>query len=187
MAVHSPSRKLTYEDFLRFPDDGRRHEILDGVHVVTAAPFSRHQLVLGELYYAVKAYLKANPIGTVGFAPFDVLLGKHDIVEPDLLYIAQARREILTEKNIQGAPDLIAEILSKSSYRFDLGVKRERYEHQGVQEYWVLDVDRDTASVFRRRGDRFAPPLPLAAETDESLTTPLLPGFELPLRELFAR
>jgi Uma2 family endonuclease len=187
MAVHSPRRKLTYEDFLRFPDDGRRHEILDGVHVVTAAPGLRHQLVLGELFFALKTYLRANPLGKVAFAPLDVLLAKHDVVEPDLLYIANPQSEILTKRNVKGAPALVAEVHSKSSRRLDLVIKRERYELSGIQEYWVLDPYRDTANVFRRRGDRFAPPLPLAAETDDRLTTPLLPGFKLPLRELFAR
>jgi Uma2 family endonuclease len=116
-----------------------------------------------------------------------VVLSKHDIVEPDIVFISSNRASIVTAKNAQGAPDLVIEILSPSTRRRDLGEKRARYELLGVLEYWAFDPGPATAQVFRREGDRFLPPILLSAEADDRLTTPLLPGLEISLREVFER
>jgi Uma2 family endonuclease len=189
MVVSAP-RKLTYDDFVRIPEDGRRHEILDGEHVVTAAPFLRHQQVVVELSGQLYVYLKRHNLGRMFTAPADVVLSRHDVVEPDLLFVSNAKLGLLTQKNVQGAPDLVVEVLSPGTRHRDLGKKRVRYELLGVGEYWVLDPDRDTATVLRRAtpdSTAFEPPIELSAEADDPLTTPLLPGLEIPLREVFAR
>ena len=189
MVVSSAPRKLTYQDFLRFPEDGKRHEILDGVHVVSPAPFVRHQLLVVKLSSWLHVFVEKTRLGKVLVAPTDVLLSKNDIVEPDLFFISASRAAILQEKNIQGAPDLVIEILSPSTRRRDLSTKRVRYELLGVLEYWVLDPERDTATVFRRAEEKdahFEPPLLLAAEGGDRLTSPLLPGLRIELRKLFA-
>src|SRR5438067_10562284 len=99
--------KLTYEDFLLLPeDDGKRHEIIDGEHYVTPSPNRGHQTIAGNLFFALQTYLRQNRVGRVYFAPFDVVLSNHDVVEPDLIYVSDERIEILTKQNIQGAPDL---------------------------------------------------------------------------------
>lgn len=185
MAVHSP-RKLTYEDFEKIPEDGSRHEILDGAHVVTPAPTPFHQSVSSATFVALYTLVRERRLGKVFYAPLDVVLSDHDIVEPDILFISAARVGILTDKNAQGAPDLIVEILSPRTRHRDLGEKRACYELLGVLEYWVLDPDTATALLFRRHGDGFLPPIRLSAEADERLTTPLLRGLEIPLREVFA-
>lgn len=181
-------RKLTYEDFERFPDDGQRHEILDGVHFVSPTPYVRHQLVLGELALQVHGFVRHHRhLGKVFLGPLDIVLSNHDIAAPDLLFIADSRSGIVTEKNIQGAPDLVVEIVSKDTCWRDFGLKRDRYELLGVEEYWVVDPDRDTMTVFRREGDLFVEPVRLSAAADDRLTTSLLPGLEILLRDLFAR
>ena len=76
--------KLTYDDFVRFPDDGMRHELIDGEHFVTPSPNPR-QRILGSLYLEIGNHLKAHPIGEVFFAPLDVVMSNVDVVEPDLL------------------------------------------------------------------------------------------------------
>lgn len=190
MVVSSAPRKLTYQDFLRFPEDGKRHEILDGVHVVSPSPLLHHQRLSMRLSLEVGNFVQAHALGELFAAPTDVLLSKHDVVEPDLLFVSAARAAILKDKNVQGAPDLVIEILSPSTRRRDLSSKRVRYELLGVREYWVLDGERDTATVFRRaeEGDaHFQPPILLAAEAGDRLTSPLLPGLEIDLRALFAR
>src|SRR6185436_342226 len=97
--------KLTYEDFLLFPDDGKRHELIDGEHYVTTSPNTKHQRVLGNLYWFVRSYLEQHPVGRVFFAPFDVVFSNFDIVEPDLLYMSHARAtEILTSAHVEGSP-----------------------------------------------------------------------------------
>jgi len=186
MAIRDTARrKLTYEDYLHLPDDGRRHEILDGEHYVTAAPYPRHQAILGDLYFSIQAFLRKNRLGRVFFAPVDVLLGQHDIVQPDLLYISNERLTVLKEKNVQGSPDLVVEVLSASTRRIDEGLKLERYSLLGVREYWTVDPVRNAVRVYRRSGDRLRKESELTVASGEPLTTPLLPGLEIPLAEIF--
>jgi Uma2 family endonuclease len=110
--------RLTYQDFLRIPDDGKRHEIIDGVHYVTPSPNLRHQQLSGRLHYAIEHYLRRHPgVGEVFYAPFDVVLSNWDVVEPDLLLVLSDQRTILTEQNVQGAPALVIEILSPTTRR----------------------------------------------------------------------
>jgi Uma2 family endonuclease len=187
MAVHSPQRKLTYQDFERFPDDGQRHEILDGVHVVSPSPTPEHQFFLTDLAEILNRFVRERRLGRVSVAPLDVLLSQHDIVEPDLLFVSTERLGIVGPKNLGGAPDLVAEVLSPGTRRRDLGEKRARYEQLGVQEYWVFDLDAATTQVYRREGTGFLPPIFLAAGRNDLLTTPLLPGLEISLREVFER
>jgi Uma2 family endonuclease len=179
--------RLTYEDFCRIPDDGKRHEIIDGVHYVTPAPSMRHQRILGRLHLELGVFLKEHPeFGEVFFAPFDVLFSNWDIVEPDLLLVAADQQEILTEKNVQGAPALVVEILSPSTRKRDLQLKRQLFERSGVREYWVIDGDRRGVLVYRRAADGSFPSFELAATSDTlALATPLLPGFSIVLSELF--
>ncbi|HWN42400.1 MAG TPA: Uma2 family endonuclease [Thermoanaerobaculia bacterium] len=186
MAIRDTARrKLSYEDYLLFPEDGKRHEILDGEHYVTAAPYPKHQRVLGELHFWLRFFLQDHRLGQVYLAPTDILLSEHDIVQPDLLFICNERLTILKEKNVQGAPDLVVEVLSDSTRRMDEGIKLARYERCGVREYWVVDPARNEARVFRRLGERLRKVADLSAAAGDALTSPLLPGLEIPLAEIF--
>jgi Uma2 family endonuclease len=179
--------RLTYEDFVRFPDDGFRHEIIDGVHYVTASPNLRHQQLLGRLFYAIETALRAQPVGSVFLSPFDVVFTKWDVVEPDLLFVSSAQRHILTKLNVQGAPDLVVEIFSPSTQRRDEQIKRQLFERAGVREYWMVDPDRHVAHVCRRGDDGELKSIgELSAAEAAILTTPLVPGLALSMTELFA-
>jgi Uma2 family endonuclease len=186
MALHERSARLTYDDYILFPEDGRRHEILDGGHQVSPAPYLRHQEILLRLAVALGSFLDRFPRGSLFPAPVDVLLSRHDIVQPDLVYVAQERRHLLTDRNIQGAPDLVVEVLSPGTRSNDEGLKRDTYEHFGVQEYWLVDPARRSVAVDRLIDGRFQRAAELKAEAGDTLTTPLLPGFEIPLAALFA-
>ena len=181
-----PDSRLTYDDFLLFPDDGSRHELSDGEHYVTLPPSRRHQRLLGRLYLAVANHLGGNPtLGEVYLSPFDVVFSKWDVVEPDLIFVAGDQLTILTEKNIVGAPALVVEIASPSTRRRDQQLKRRLFEARGVREYWMVDPDRDTVTVDRRdETGNFTRSGVLGV--DAVLTTPLLPGWSLPLNQLFA-
>ena len=182
----SPAVKLTYEDFVNFPDDGKRHEIIDGVHYVTPSPATKHQVVTGNLHALIWTHLKQHPIGRIFIAPFDVLLSTFDIVEPDLLYISRERLDILTAKNVQGSPDLVIEVLSPGMRRTDELTKRKRYEMFGVQEYWIVDPELDAIKAYRRiSAGGFSKPVELACEHGDAISTPLLPGWSVPLTEVF--
>jgi Uma2 family endonuclease len=186
MALHDLRRPLTYEDYLLIPEDGRRHEILDGEHCVTPSPFLRHQRISIRLSSRLFVFADQNGLGEVFTAPSDVILSRHDVVQPDLFFIARDRARIATEKNVQGAPDLVVEILSKSTRRLDQGIKLQRYERLGVGEYWILDPDLRGARVHRRDDDHLRLIAELLAEAGDVLTTPLLPGLVISLREIFA-
>ena len=120
-------------------------------------------------------------------APFDVLFTKWDIVEPDLVFIAGDQADILTEKNVQGPPALVIEILSRGTRKTDEQVKRRLFERGGVREYWLVDPDLDLVKVFRRQEDGSFPHVAeLSREHRDALATPLMPGLTIPLGELFA-
>jgi len=97
--------KLTYDDFVLFPDDELRHELIDGEHYVTPSPNDKHQTLLGNLYLLIGLWLRSQPIGKVWLAPFDVVFSRSDVVEPDLLYISNERKaRILTAATSSGVP-----------------------------------------------------------------------------------
>jgi Uma2 family endonuclease len=181
----TPSVKFTYDDFLHFPDDGKRHEIIDGEHHVTPSPNTKHQVIVGNLYLLLATYLKAHAIGAVFLAPFDVLFSDRDIVEPDLLYISRERSSVITDQHVRGAPDLIVEILSPGTRRIDEIEKRSLYETFGVNEYWVVDPELETIRIDRRVEGAFVFSGELIAGKGDELTTPLLPGFSVKLVEVF--
>ena len=180
-----PGVKLTYDDFVHFPDDGKRHELIDGEHYVTASPNTKHQRIVLSLTNLIWNFLKRNPIGEVFGAPFDVVFSNFDVVEPDILYISNQRSRVLTEKNVQGAPDLVVEVGSPATRRRDEKTKLELYERVGVSEYWVVDPDLDVIKVYRSVEGRYQRVAELTLDGRDVLTTPLLPGLELPLTEIF--
>ena len=116
MTTTSSTIKLTYEDYLGFPeDDGKRHELINGEHYVTPAPLTKHQRISMNLAAALYQHGQHAKAGRVFSAPTDVIFTETDVVQPDLLYIAKDHAHMITRENIQGSPDLIVEILSDST------------------------------------------------------------------------
>ena len=186
MKPASSGVKLTYDDFLLFPDDGMRHELIDGEHYVTAAPNWKHQTISANLSGNIWSYLQQHSIGQILYAPFDVIFSKFDVVEPDLVYISRERLEkIRSSAGATGAPDLIIEIGSPSTRRRDETIKRRLYERFGVTEYWIVDPEVDRIKVYRLLNEQYDRVAELNLESGDVLTTPLLPGLELPLRKIF--
>src|SRR5215211_4432177 len=126
-----PGVKLTYDDFVHFPDDGKRHELIDGEHYVTPSPNRRHQQIVGELFGLMWSHLKRHPTGEVYVAPFDVVFSDFDVVEPDILFVSSERARVLTGKNVQAAPDLVVEVGSPATRRRDEKTKLQLYERFG--------------------------------------------------------
>jgi Uma2 family endonuclease len=182
----STGMKLTYDDFVLFPDDGKRHELIDGEHYVTASPNTKHQQVLVELLFLIRSWLEGHPVGHVFAAPYDIVLSHFDVVEPDVIYLSNERAaEIMTAAHLRGAPELVVEIGSPSTRQRDETIKRRLYERMGVSEYWVVDPELDVVRVYRRDGERFARPQELSREAGDTVTTPLLAGLALPLSRVF--
>jgi Uma2 family endonuclease len=178
--------KLTYDDLVELPEDRLRHELIDGEHYVTPAPSIRHQTIVLTIGSTLRAHARAHNLGRVFVAPLDVLFSKMDVVEPDVLFVSRARAaDVLRKKYLVGAPDLVVEVGSKWTRRRDETLKQKLYERFAVPEYWIVDPDLDVIKLFRLVDERYRRVAELSLEAGDVLTTPLLPGLELPLAEIF--
>jgi Uma2 family endonuclease len=165
------ARKLTYEDYVLFPDDLLRHEIIEGEHVTNPAPGTRHQAVSRYLQFALFEQIELPGHGFVMNAPLDVQLGPHNIVQPDIVIVLKANA-IVTPAKVDGVPDVVIEILSPSTRKIDWNRKKVMYERAGVKEYWIVDPDAETLHQHRLSTDgRYAEP----AVCTESVTWTGLP------------
>ena len=182
MVIAKPRVKFTYEDYLHTPED-QYYELLDGELIVVPALGELHQSVSALLGWKLIQFASENRLGRVYHAPFDVVLSDLDVVQPDLIFISNARAHIITDANIQGAPDLVIEILSPSTAARDKTFKRTLYAMHGVQEYWMVDAIAKTATVLLL-GERGFEVVNTYRE-GEILTSPTLRGFTLNLNEIF--
>ncbi|MCC6792702.1 MAG: Uma2 family endonuclease [Thermomicrobiales bacterium] len=148
-AKSTQARALTYEDLLKTPEgDGNRYELLGGEIFVTASPSKKHVWLVNLLTFELTAQLRGRNLGQVFAGPVDVRLTPHDVVVPDIVFIRQERLHIFGERCIEGAPDLIVEVLSPSTRSRDLTIKMQLYARTGVQEYWLVDPDLSTITVY---------------------------------------
>lgn len=184
-AQPTPYKRLTYADYCQIPDDGKRHEIIDGIHYVSPAPRYIHQQIIVNLAGILNTWVKAQKSGIVLVAPFDVLLSDFDIVQPDVLFISNENRGILNEKNATGAPDIAIEVLSPSNPNHDRELKFGRYERFGVKEYWIIDPQTENVSVYCLIQGHYQKSFSLLNEQDDTLTSTLLPGIEIRLNDIF--
>jgi len=178
---------MTYEDYVKLPNDGKRYEIIDGELVVNPSPVPRHQRIVRIILGRIDRYFEQHGGGEVFVAPLDVVLADDAIVEPNVIVIKKDRASIIGEKNIQGAPNLVVEVLSDGTRRKDEIEKRKLYERYGVDEYWIVDPELELVKIYRREGDAFARVAEIATETGGTITSPLLPGFALDVNDVFAQ
>lgn len=181
MVQVKPRARLTYDDYANLPGD-ERYELIDGELILVASPSERHQWTATRLY---RQMLLAEDMGLgwVYFAPFDVVLTDNDVVQPDLLFISRESADILTEANVQGAPDLVVEILSPSTSRLDRTRKRDLYERHRVNEVWLVDPEERKMSVLLLRNGK----LEVIGEYGEgqSFNSPTLDQLKIELDDVF--
>lgn len=142
------SVKLGYPEYLGFPQDGRRHEIIDGEHYVNPAPETYHQTLSRRIQFQLYTQIERNGLGQVLNAPTDVQLSDTDIVQPDLIVVLKEKLTIITPTKIKGTPNLVVEILSTSSADTDRRLKKELYRKSGVAEYWIVDPTEHPVEQF---------------------------------------
>ncbi len=174
--------RLTYEDYCRLPNDGKRYEIIDGELFVTPSPLTLHQRIVTRLTAHLWAFVEKRRLGEIFVSPFDVVFSDFDVVEPDILFVSKKRVSVITPKNVQGAPDLVVEVLSETTAKTDRTTKFKLYARYGVKEYWIIDPKGPSVQIYRLGRGAFALAAKLRAAAD--LTSPLFPGFSLPLRKL---
>lgn len=179
MAIPSTEkRKYSYQDYLVLPDE-ERYELIQGELFMTPSPIPYHQLVSGNIYSELRRFARDNGIGSVFYAPCDVYLDDYNVIQPDILFITKSRSQIIGEKNIQGAPDLVVEILSESTAYRDLVKKKKLYAAYGVREYWIVDPNEKQIEVYALKEKEFL--LQQTYKKNETLSSPLLPGLHLDL------
>ena len=184
MAIRIDGTHLTYDDFLKLPDDGKRYEIIDGELYAAPAPTTKHQRVTLRLSMALDSHVRPQRLGEVFIAPTDVVLARDAIVEPDILYISRARRHIITEPNVQGAPDLVVEVISPSSVTRDQETKRDLYAKYEVPHYWLVHPTERRVRAYDLGKDR---QYELVAEghKDDAFSAPPFPDLTIRLGELW--
>jgi Uma2 family endonuclease len=171
MATQSIARSWTYEEFAALPDGGNRYEIIGGELFVTPAPRALHQKIAARIGTVLEGFTQEHQLGEV-FGPLDVLFGEGDYLAPDLIFVRKDRIGIVKDRGAEEAPDLVVEILSPTTATRDRGLKRERYAHFGVPEYWVVDPESRRIEVYRPREDSKNP----AEVATESFTWQPVPG-----------
>jgi len=175
-------KKFTYEDYLNTPDD-KRYELIEGELLMTPSPVPYHQWIVTNIGSELRAFMKINKLGKVFLAPCDVHLDTEIVIEPDVLFISKDRLHIIGEKNIQGAPDLVVEVLSEGTAYTDLVRKKKLYAKFGVKEYWIVDPSEKTVEIFNNKEAVFVS-VKMHAQND-ILESTLIPGLTIKLSDVF--
>ncbi len=175
-------KKCTYEDYLKTPED-KRHELINGELLMTPSPVPKHQRVSRKIEFILEKFVSGNKLGEVFYAPCDVYLDDENVVQPDILFISKDRLYIIGEKNIQGAPDLVVEIISENSVYRDMVQKKRLYAKLGVKEYWIVIPEEEEIEVYTLEDNKYQ--LCRTYNKGNTLESPSLKGLKIELREIF--
>ena len=174
--------KYTYEDYLKTPDD-KRYELIEGELLMTPSPVTKHQRISRKIAFVIETFVTGNNLGEVFYAPFDVYLDNENVVQPDILFISKERSSITGEKNIQGAPDLVIEIISESTAYRDLVQKKKLYAKFGIKEYWITIPEEGSIEIYILKDNTYQPYK--TYKKDDILESPCLKGLKMGLKEIF--
>ena len=180
-------KQYTYDDYLKLDDDNR-YELIEGELFLVPSPNFQHQRITGTIFQILAGYIDMNNKGVVIVAPFDVVLDEpsnNNTFQPDILFVSKERFNIIEDQRINGAPDLVIEVLSPSTSKRDRGKKSKRYFNSGVKEYWLVDPTDQLIEVFipgEKDWNRAG-----VYDEEDILTSPLLPGLQIKLKDIFIK
>ena len=183
MSMQTAPRRWSYAEFTGLPQDGNRYEIIAGELCMTPAPRTAHQELVTRLTVLLANFVRENDLGEVLVGPVDLLFGEGDYLESDLVFIRRERSGIISERGIEGAPDLVIEVTSPATAGRDRGIKRERYAWFGVPEYWIIDPDLRQVEVYRMLQHPSQPEV--VRETLRWRLAPGAPILEVALKDVF--
>ena len=175
---------LTYEDYCLLPNDRNRYEILEGELSVTPAPATKHQIALGNLYQILSNHVVGHRMGRLLLAPTDLILASTTVVQPDLIFIGNDRRGIITERAIEGTPTIVVEILSPTTHHTDRVTKAQLYAKYGVPHYWLIDPDQQVLEAYGLSGEQYN--LVTKAQDADMFTSAVFPGLSIQISDLWA-
>ena|SRR5687767_9455438 len=176
-------RPFTVYDYRELPEGPPNYQLIEGELEMSPSPNRAHQKILIKLIKSLGAYLDKTEKGEIYCAPFDVFLTELNVYQPDLVYISNDRKAILTDQGTEGAPDLVIEILSPRTAKLDRGVKRDIYARTGVQELWIVDPERQQVEVYDLPKNADAPTATYTKR--QSLKSKLLPKFSVSVAKIF--
>ncbi|NHM28859.1 Uma2 family endonuclease [Desulfofundulus sp. TPOSR] len=184
-SIEIPPKELyTYEDYARLPE-GAPYQLIGGKLVMTPSPSTFHQLVLVRLLGHFLNYQAKENRGTVLVSPVDVYFNHEETFQPDIIFISRERTHIIEHNKINGAPDLVVEILSPSTAYYDLRKKYRVYERYGVKEYWIVDPEDETVEIYLNKDGRFI--LHQQVRRQGVVTSAILDGFKVEVAELLVQ
>jgi len=185
--VYSKQGNYTYEDYLQFPEEpGYRFEILEGILVKEPSPSIHHQRVSRELGRQLMDFIDDfDPEGELFFAPLDVTLTGKNVLQPDILFVSAARKEIMREERIDGPCDLVVEIMSPSNRRKDRLRKMEIYRKAEIPHYWLVDPEENTLEAFTLKDECYT--LVFVGGPGDEFSHPEFPELDLNLDKVFYR
>ncbi len=174
----------TYDDYALLPDDGKRYEVIRGELYMAAPPRPLHQRVITRLSFFLEGFLENSDLGTAFVAPIDVILPEKlgDPVQPDIDVVRRESLHIIDELNIQGAPDLVVEVLSPSNPAHDRNLKYDLYAEAGVQEYWIIDPHSRTVEIHVLQDGTYE--IFGKWSEGEAVRSAVLNGFTVPVDEI---
>ena len=181
--LQTKSPLITRHYYQEMPEGPPYFQVIEGPLVMSPSPNTFHQDVVVNLSYLLRRYLDRKPVGIVCVAPLDVYLSDVNVYQPDVIFISNARRSIVTERGIEGAPDLVVEILSPGTARYDRGSKRKIYARTGVKELWLVDPDVKAIQVYQL--DRNAETPSATHGATAIFKSALLPGLRIKAAAVF--
>jgi len=182
--IQPGAKTYTVEDYLALTDEYPRYELLEGELIEMVSPTSHHQIISGNLFRILDRHCRSTGLGIILTAPLDVIFSRNVVMQPDLIFVSEARRAEIIRERITGAPDLVIEILSPTSSQRDLNQKRKLYARHGVAEYWIVDPDDETIEIQRLQGNILST-IGLF-EKHQTLTSPTFPGLNMDVAQAFA-
>jgi Uma2 family endonuclease len=177
-------KRLTYEDYARLtPPDSGNYELHDGQIIFMPSPTPFHQDIAGELYSVMKVFAKANNLGKVFIAPLDTLFDRFNTLQPDVLFVSKDRLDIIGDKKIEAAPDLVVEVLSSGNTKKEMLHKKFIYESFEVQEYWLINLEKESLTQYLLKDEEF---VSRSFSFDDEVVSEALAGFKIRLRNILA-
>jgi len=183
MTGQAPVQRMTVAEYDQLPEGPPYYQLIDQELIMSPSPNNQHQVIVPNLAILLKTFAKPRNLGLVYVSPLDVELPGGHIVEPDVMYVSNANRDILTEQRIVGAPDLVVEVLSPSNAHLDRQRKRILYAESGVRELWIVDPDAERLEIFKFAENTERPAV--IFYRDDEASSDLLPGLQFPVAELF--